>query len=269
MSIRIPLDFDLAQTLYCGQAFRWKQRDDGIWEGIALGKYLSLKQEDDALILDCSQQEFDTLWKNYFDLDTDYASIRKTLSDMDPVLKEASEYAPGIRILRQDPWEALCSFIISQNNNIPRIKGIIQRLCELLGEKTENGYLFPDCEKVANCTAEDLAPIRSGFRAKYIISAARTLSDNPDFVKSVTDAPIDEARKLLQTIKGVGPKVSDCALLYGFHRMECFPMDVWMKRAMAVLLPDRTPEEFGTNAGIAQQYIFHYSRMHPDLFKDE
>lgn len=265
----IPKKFDLAQTLDCGQAFRWEPVDDSAWSGIAFGRPLTIRQTGDSHILTCSGDEYESIWRSYFDLDEDYDGIKERLSSLSPVLKEASQYAPGIRILRQDPWEAICSFIISQNNNIPRIKGIIKRFCQLLGEDTGQGCTFPTAERVSACTVEDLAPIRSGFRAKYIISAAKTVAENPEFLTGVYELAIDDARKRLMEIKGIGPKVADCALLYGFHRTECFPLDVWMKRAMAVLLPENTPGDFGADAGIAQQYIFHYSRMHPELFKEE
>ena len=265
--VLIPPDFDPAETLDCGQAFRWEETDTGAWRGVAHGRELTITKEGDKLRLHCTQEEFDRIWKNYFDLESDYEGIKSRISQMDPVLQEAVGYAPGIRILRQDPWEAICSFIISQNNNIPRIKGIISRFCQIFGEEISPGvHSFPTADTVAKLSVEDLSPIRSGFRAKYIIAAAQKVSGDEDFIPSIYSLPIDEARKALQTIKGIGPKVADCALLYGFHRTDCFPVDVWMKRAMEVLLPGRDPREFGTDAGMAQQYIFHYSRMHPELF---
>ena len=268
--VLIDPDFDPAETLDCGQAFRWEETDTGAWRGIAHGRELTVTKEGDKLCLDCSPEDFESIWKGYFDLETDYKAIRERLSAMDPVLKEAVTYAPGIRILRQDPWEAICSFIISQNNNIPRIKGIIKRFCESFGQEVSAGnYSFPTADTVSKLSVEDLAPIRSGFRAKYIIAAAQKVAGDENLIPSIYSLPIDEARKALQTIKGIGPKVADCALLYGFHRTDCFPVDVWMKRAMEVLLPGRSPQEFGMDAGMAQQYIFHYSRMHPELFPDK
>lgn len=269
-SLIIPQQFDLAQTLDCGQAFRWERTEEpDTWQGIASGRALKITQRDGSHILDCSREEFESFWKSYFDLEEDYDGIRNRLCTLSPVLKEASSYAPGIRILRQDPWEALCSFIFSQNNNIPRIKGIIGRFCMLLGEKTPAGYSFPSPKDVAGCTPEDLAPVRSGFRAKYVIAAARKLVEEPDFLEEVRRLPLDQARARLMEIRGVGPKVAECALLYGFHRTECFPLDVWMKRVMTCLLPCCKPEDFGADAGIAQQYLFHYSRMHPELFSEQ
>lgn len=262
--IRIPRLFSLKETLDCGQAFRWEQADaEGkCWQGTAFGKILKLEESDDGILLHCTAEDFENIWRAYFDLDTDYESIKSRLSLINPVLKEAADYAPGIRILRQDPWEALCSFIISQNNNIPRIKGIISRLCDF---HAENGS-FPSAESLAKLSEDELADIRSGFRAKYIISGAQAVRDDPELIPSLFALPVDDARKKLMTIKGVGPKVADCTLLFGFHMMDCFPVDTWMKKAMRILLPDTDPAVFGSDAGIAQQYIFHYSRMHPDLF---
>lgn len=266
-AVTIRKIFDLAQTLDCGQAFRWAENDDGSWSGIAFGKALTLNADGDKITFHCDKTDFESIWYDYFDLATDYDEIRSRLSNISPVLKEAADYAPGIRILKQDPWEAVCSFIISQNNNIPRIKGIISRLCENFGERIDgtNLFSFPSAEKISSLTEDDLAVIRSGFRAKYILAGANAALED-GFLESMYNLPIDEARKKIKTVKGIGPKVADCALLYGFHRTECFPVDVWMKKAMGKLLPDVDPSIFGKDAGIAQQYIFHYSRMHPELF---
>lgn len=265
---RMPAVFHLGETLDCGQAFRWEEQG-GVWKGIVRGKALSIEERDDQLLFDCSEEEFQSFWQDYFDLQTDYEAVKAELSAMSTILKDAAAFAPGIRILRQDPWEALCSFIISQNNNIPRIKGIIARFCALLGKDTGVGFDFPTPERVALCTPEDLAPIRSGFRAKYLISAARLVTEGAVSLPSLYTLPLPEARVELMRIQGVGPKVAECVLLYGFHRTECFPMDVWMKRAMNTLFPENKPEDFGIHAGIAQQYIFHYSRMNPALFQEE
>lgn len=271
----IPSDgcLDLYQTLDCGQAFRWHEvvLPDGreVWRGMAQGHTLTLWQDHDTIFMDCSEEEFNSIWRGYFDLDTDYSLMRSKLSALHPVLTEACRYAPGIRILRQDPWEALCSFIISQNNNITRIKGIVERLCALSGRSIVCGedtlYDFPTVEQLAACTLEDLAPLRAGFRAKYLLDAAQRVQSGEIDLSSMYTAPLDEAREQLMTICGVGPKVADCVLLYGFHRMDSFPIDVWMKRAMQ-LMPTVSPSDFGDAAGIAQQYLFHYSRMHPELF---
>ena len=260
-------DLDLAQTLDCGQSFRWEQEENGDFRGVAFDREVTVHLDGGDFYIFGGKAEDSALWSDYFDLDFDYGVIKNELSALSPVLKSAAEYAPGIRILRQDSWEALCSFIISQNNNIPRIKGIIKRLCEYFGDKTEDsGYTFPSAARLSDLSVEDLAPLKSGFRAKYLIDAAQRVSSGEINLDEVLIMPIDEARQSLMKIKGVGPKVAECALLYGMHRLECFPMDVWMKRAMAVLLSEFTIEDLGQYAGIAQQYIFHYSRMHPELF---
>ena len=271
--ISIPAVFDPEETLTCGQAFRWKEAtgEDGIpcWEGVAKGHVLRLRKDGKNTLFFCSEQDFDGLWRDYFDLGQDYEEKRIFLASLDPVLSQAAEYAPGIRILRQEPWEALCSFIISQNNNIPRIQGIVERLCELLGDPIPGTphFSFPAPERLASCTVEDLAPLRAGFRAKYLIDAAQKVVRGEIDLQKTARSPVEFGRSELQKILGVGPKVAECALLYGFHKTECFPMDVWMKRAMEVLLPGMTPADFGENAGLAQQFLFHYSRMHPELFE--
>lgn len=266
--ITLPAEFDPAQTLDCGQAFRWKVTD-GCWQGSAKGRVLRLKRDGNLLNVYCSQEEFDAIWRDYFDMDTDYGKIREELSKISPIMKDAADFAPGIHILRQEPWEALCSFIISQNNNIPRIQGIIERLCRLFGERINGSdyFTFPSAKLMSTLTVEDLAPLRAGFRAKYLIDAAKKVTSGEVNLKKIAEEPVEFGRAELQKIVGVGPKVAECTLLYGFHKTECFPIDVWMKRAMAQLFPEQTPESFGKNAGIAQQYIFHYSRMHPEMFE--
>lgn len=262
-------DLDLAQTLDCGQSFRWKEQEDKSFKGVAYNKAVTMKLEGETLYIDnATKEDFEKIWKTYLDLDLDYGKIRKEISKIHPVLNEAAKYAPGIRILRQEPYEALCTFIISQNNNIKRIKGIIERLCENFGEKLESGeFAFPTAEKIASLSEEDLSPLRAGFRNKYIIDGARKVALGEVNLEICKTLPYEEARAELMKIKGVGVKVADCTLLFGMHRIEAFPIDVWMKRAMEILFPDMTGEDFGEYAGIAQQYIFHYSRMHPELFK--
>lgn len=268
--ISIPARFDPAQTFACGQCFRWQPspEDPRTYTGAAGGRFLELRQEDGQLRLSCTEEEFDGFWRGYFDLDTDYGEKWAALMAFSPVLREAAAYAPGIRILRQEPWEALCSFILSQNNNIPRITGIIARLCEAFGEPIPGAPLhaFPTPERIAGLSLEALAPLRAGFRAKYLLDAARKVASGAVDMEKTARLPPEFGRGELQKILGVGPKVAECTLLFGFHKTECFPMDVWMKRAMAALLPGVSPQDFGENAGLAQQYLFHYSRMHPNLF---
>ncbi len=258
--IKNAKNFSLAQTLDCGQAFRWKSDGDGVWSGIAGGKYIELKEQNgDIVISGASKRDFEEFWFDYFDLGRDYAAVIKQFS-ADKTLFAAANASSGIRILRQEPFEALCSFIISQNNNIPRIKGIIERLCENFGERKEKAYAFPEAEVLARLTPDDLAPIRSGFRAKYIIDAARRVAGGEIDLNSLCKLGYDEAREILLKIKGVGPKVADCALLYGCGHIEAFPKDVWIKRALSDYFGGEVPACAQGAAGIAQQYIFYYIR---------
>lgn len=249
-------DLDLDETLDCGQAFRWERIGSGAdctYRGFMLNTPLTVSAEKDFFrFRDTDEETFQKVWIPYFDLDTDYTEIKKLLSE-DGTLAKACSYAGGIRLLRQDSWEALCSFIISQNNNIPRIKGIIGRLCELYGG-------FPSFEQMKGVQPDGLAPLRAGFRAKYITDCVEKLNGGEIVIDEVKKLPVDEARKVLMTIKGVGPKVADCALLYGMYRIDCVPMDVWMKRVMEQFYPEGFPEFVLPYAGIAQQYLFHYMR---------
>lgn len=253
--------FSAALSLDCGQAFRWNEVKNGIWHGVAGGRSLDVEEKNGKVILrNTSVNDFDSFWKNYFDLERDYDSIRARLCT-DEHLRKAIEYCGGIHILRQEPWEALCSFIISQNNNIPRIKGIIDRLCRLLGEDLGNGdYAFPTPEAVLAAGVDGLAPIRSGFRAKYIIDAARLVASGELDLDAISEMPLGAAEEELKKIKGVGPKVAQCALLYGFGRMDAFPIDVWVKRILSELYPEGMPECTLGCEGIAQQYLFHWRR---------
>lgn len=262
IALQIPC-FSLERTLDCGQAFRWKALGDGSFEGVAHGKLLRVAQRrEHVLFLDTSLTDMALYWTDYFDLNRDYEAIDRLLC-RDERLRTAALDARGIHILRQEPWEALCTFILSQNNNIPRIKGIVERLCRDLGEPLGQGhYAFPTAERLAGCSPEDLAGARCGFRTKYLLDAARRVADGEIVLRDFYSLPIDEARERLQSIYGVGVKVAECVLLYGFGRMECFPMDVWMKRVMASLFPNGLPTEFSPVAGIAQQYLFHYGRLH-------
>ncbi len=250
---------NIALSLDCGQAFRWRVENDNIWCGVVKNKYLKIKQNENNIILyNTTEEDFNLIWKEYFDLDRDYVSILSSYDDQS--LITACETYNGIRILKQDEWEAICSFIISANNNIPRIKGIIERLCENFGEKVGEGYSFPSPEKIAELEVEDLEIIRAGFRAKYILDAAKKISTKEVDIEKVKNMNFEDAKQELLKIKGVGEKVAQCALLYGFGRLEAFPQDVWVKRIVSELYPDGLPECIKGTEGIAQQYLFHWRR---------
>ena len=254
-------NFELPHTLDCGQAFRWVEKENGVWCGVAFNKYLELKKmEDGSIILyNTTEDDFNNIWRDYFDIDRDYNAIITAISSNE-ILKNASDFGKGIRVLNQEPWETLCSFIISQNNNIKRIKGIIERLCENFGTDMGGYYAFPTAEKVASLTLEDLAVLRSGFRAKYILDAAQKIAHKEIDLYNLKNLSVDDARNELMKIKGVGPKVADCALLFSHKHIDAFPKDVWIKRAMQVLFNGELPKEALPYAGIVQQYIFFYAR---------
>ena len=253
-------NFDLAQTLDCGQAFRWSQDQNGTWHGIAYGKHIELFYDNSDIVINSSNKtDFENIWRHYFDLDRDYDKIIKEIS-LDKTVKKAAAYSSGIRLLNQEPWEALCSFIISQNNNIPRIKGIVERLCENFGTKTDGGYTFPSAQTVAKLSIDDLSVIRSGFRAKYILDAAKKVADGTINLDTLKTIDYDTARNILTDIKGVGPKVADCVLLYGLEHKNAFPRDVWINRALEQLFGGNIPDCAKQYGGIVQQYIFHYIR---------
>lgn len=252
---------DIELSAFCGQAFRWTKTDEGFIKGTVMGKTAVIEKNDEGYFFHgTDEDEFKNIWMPYFDLETDYAGICEKISP-DENIKKAVEMYYGIRILKQEPWEALCSFIISQNNNIPRISGIIDRLCRLFGEENEKGeFSFPTYEKISSLTVEDLAPLKAGFRNKYILDAAKKLKNKEIDLQKIYEMPIEEARAELMKITGVGPKVAECTLLYGFGKKEAFPVDVWVKRIVSELYPDGLPECIRGNEGIAQQYLFHWRR---------
>ncbi len=251
--------FTLGATLDCGQAFRWRQISPTTWDGIVRDKYLKIEQTDNTVILhNTSPEDYYSIWESYFDLNRDYGKIIEQINNQK--LKTAAEYSRGIRILRQEPWETLCSFIISQNNNIPRIKGIIDRLTENFGEKIDGGYTFPTAEKIATLTLDDLSVLRSGFRAKYILDAAKKVADGTINLQALKLIDTEKAREELLKIYGVGNKVADCVLLFGLGHLSAFPKDVWIKRALEEMFGGSLSETNSEFAGIYQQYIFYYAR---------
>ncbi|MCL2409118.1 MAG: DNA-3-methyladenine glycosylase 2 family protein [Oscillospiraceae bacterium] len=257
-------DFDLVRIFECGQCFRWDMEPNGDYTGVAMGRAARLRKVGESVFISGNLAEFESVWQDYFDLDRDYAAIR-VQQGVDDFMRQACEFGAGIRILRQDKWEALCSFIISQCNNIPRIKKIVGALCELYGEpfEFEDGtrYTFPSAERIAVLTAKDLAPIKCGYRAGYIIGAAKAVADGSLDLDALAQLSPQDARSELKKLYGVGDKVADCAVLFGLHMLDAFPRDVWIKRAIADIYGKGfDPGIFAPYAGIAQQYMFYYIR---------
>ncbi|MDR1210172.1 MAG: hypothetical protein LBK41_07685 [Clostridiales bacterium] len=260
-------DFDLEQTLLCGQCFRfWKTAPEEYL--VAAGDRATLARQDGAGAAIASPDPF---WRDYFDLATDYGAVKDELSRGDPVMEEAIAFAPGIRLLRQDPWETLISFIISQNNRIPQIRRVIENICGKYGATMpENPALraFPTRGALAAADAPSLMECRAGFRADYILSAARSGVD----LDALGELPDAELQRELMSLRGVGEKVANCVMLFGFGRRGRYPVDVWIGRATRILyfggadvpLADIrrfAEEKWGNLAGYAQQYLFHFARM--------
>ena len=266
-------DFFVFRTFDCGQCFRFDPVADSRYknqvDGIAHGKYVSFAdgEHDGEFMIYSSAEDFEKIWYSYLALDMDYDEINREICEAmtgrdREHMERAVEAGRGIRILRQDRWEALCSFIVSQNNNIPRIKKIIAEMSRRYGEKIEGGYAFPTAKAICDAGEDAIFDMRTGFRAKYIYDAAKKVSSGEISLDGISAAAsYDEAAEMLEAISGVGPKVAACTLLFGFSRLEAFPVDVWMKRVAEKRFPDGLDHTvFGKWAGIAQQYLFYFER---------
>ena len=277
--VKVNGAYNLAKTLDCGQCFRWEMVDAEEWIGVAFGRLISVKQIDDELIIfNSTNDEFLNIWCHYFALDEDYEAIDGELLEncTNPTFIEALNEGKGIRILHQDSWETVCSFIISQNNNIPRIKKIIDALSFALGKKIDASnmenhgargrefYSFPTAAAILEAGEDFIFSLKTGFRAKYIIDAAsKWCSGEINEVELKKIESLDEAISYLCKVKGIGLKVASCALLFGFERHDPFPVDVWMKRVLDKYFEkDFEPATFGKYAGVAQQYLFDFERNH-------
>jgi N-glycosylase/DNA lyase len=276
-------DFDPRQTFECGQCFRWAREDDGSYSGIVQGHFanVSYNNEEDVLMVRSnympkSENLRERFWRDYLDLDRDYAGIKQMLADGDSVMEEAVWAAGGIRILHQEPWEATVSFLISQNNNIPRIRGCIESLCEKFGVRIgpfagRAYFAFPTVARLAQHKEEDLDICRLGYRARYLAELSRQVDvDGGAFLATGENAETEKAEEYLLSLSGVGPKVAHCVMLFSMKKTELFPIDVWVRRAMHRLygfaeedeegMRSFARERFGEFAGIAQSYLFHYIR---------
>ncbi len=257
-------ELDLNKTFTCGQCFRWREEPDGAYTGIALGMAARVRAVEGGLHLECTERDCRSQWADYFDLSRNYREARERVS-IDSYMRTAAEFGSGIRILNQDRWETLCSFILSQCSNIPRIKKMVESLCKCFGEPRtllgETLYTFPEPEKLAALDERDLAPLRLGYRAKYVLSAARAVSSGTLDLTALSQTDRVTAKRALMSLPGVGEKVADCALLFSLRIPDAFPIDVWVRRALHEQYPQGLDTSiFGENAGLAQQYIFYYRR---------
>lgn len=262
--------FSASQTFDCGQCFRFNAKDGGV-EGVAFGRFIRIEQDGTNIkLIGVSEKEYEDIFAAFLGLDEDYESIRSDIGEhfdaYDDIIYEAMNVADGIRILRQEPWEALASFIISQNNNIPRIKKIIENISAGLGEAFvgfdgKTHYAFPTAEAIIKAGETGLAPFKMGFRTRYLLDAAKKYIDGEvDFARVESSCASDAEKELMQ-ICGVGKKVADCTLLFGFHKLEFFPVDVWIKRVLEKYYPNGIDlGALGAYAGVAQQYLFYHER---------
>ncbi len=258
--VRCSDGVNLDITLDCGQAFRWVKNENGAWRGAVRGIETEIEEIDGGLLFhSITENEFYGVFYDYFDFGRDYTAILKSFKS-DPLLKETAEHYGVIRILNQEPWEALCSFIISSCNNIPRIKSIIEKLCVNFGEKINNMYSFPSAERIASLDISALDVLRAGYRNEFIMDASRAAAEGRIDFEKIKTLDMDSARNELMTIKGVGKKVADCAMLYGLGFIDSFPVDRHIKRIEEQFYPNGLPECVKGYSGIAQQYMFHFQR---------
>lgn len=269
-------DFELKHIFECGQCFRWDLQEDHSYTGVAFRRVINVRIEEDQIIFDHTNiDDFNHIWFDYFDLSKDYGKIKEDLSKDDDIMKSATAFGYGIRILQQDPWETLISFIISSNNSIHRIKKSVRLLSERFGERIgEYGgityYSFPSPQAIYHLTQEDLEACGVGYRAKYILSTARAIVDENISLEGFKEMDTEHCFKALLQFTGVGPKVANCILLFAMGKLEAFPVDVWVKRVMEHFYfhqdtPNKKIEEFarekfGQYGGYAQQYLFYYAR---------
>ena len=278
-------NFDIGKIFDCGQCFRFdsveNSRHEKEFSGVAYGRVVSFAQDGNVLyIYGSDRKDFEEIWEKYLDIQRDYDAVATDILSCcsNSALAEAVKYGEGIRILAQEPFECIISFIVSQNNNIPRIKKIIEALCAKLGQpiaipdemqKHLSGRsslcAFPDAKAIAELGIDGLFALKTGFRAKYIYdAAARYLDGSLSIDKIMLEDDIESAIQALCCVKGIGRKVACCALLFGFAKYNAFPVDVWIKRVAAKYFGEQGDnlswEMFGVYAGIAQQYLFYYER---------
>lgn len=273
--------FEPEHIFECGQCFRWNKQEDGSYTGIFKQNVVNVKKADNKIIFRgiCKENIKDECIK-YFDLNTNYDNIKSKLSNVDNYLKTSIEYGEGIRILNQDLWETLISFIISANNNIPRIKGIIERISKSYGEKIvwdkAEYYTFPIPQELSKASVEDLRNIGLGFRDVRVYETTKIINENPNKLKELEDEKdVNKLREELLKFPGVGPKVADCVMLFStLKKLEVFPIDVWVRRVMNELyiknedetkinkkeIEELAKTKYGNLAGIAQQYLFYWRR---------
>lgn len=278
--IKNQKSFELEHIFECGQCFRWNKQEDGSYTGVFKGNVLNVNKIDDEITFrGMVNGKIENVVEDYFDLDRNYEEIKNKLSKIDQYLENSINYGYGIRILNQDLWETIISFIISANNNIPRIKGIIERISQKYGKEIEwegkKYYTFPSAEEMKDATIEDFRKLGLGFRDKRIYETIHLVLDKKVNLDEMYEKETKEVREELLTLSGVGPKVADCILLFStLKRFDVFPIDVWVRRVMNELyiknedenkvskkeIMNIADEKFGSLEGLAQQYLFYWKR---------
>ena len=270
------IDFNIEQTLECGQCFHFEKLDEMEYAVIAYGKLLHIKQTENTLVfINETKENVEDIWIPFFDLKRDYGVIKKALIQSDNILSEAIEEKYGVRIMNQEFYEMVISFIISQNKQIPHIKQIVFSLSEKYGKKVGeiNGkeyYAFPELEIFKDISEEEFRSLKTGFRAPYLVDASRRLTTNIT-KESMEGLDYDKAKEKLMEIKGIGEKVANCVLLFGLSYRNAFPIDVWIKRTVEVMyfngedvskekIVKFAKETYGQYGGYAQQYLFYFGR---------
>ncbi len=276
-----PNSFNMEHIFECGQCFRWNKQEDNSYIGVVKNAVIKVKKENDNIVFtgSCNGENFEELIKDYFDLNTNYEEYKSKLSQIDEYMKESIQFGNGIRILNQDLWECIISFIISANNNIPRIKKIIERISEKYGKEIEfEGkiyYTFPNILELSKASVQDLRKLGLGFRDIRVYNTTHMILNNDinlDKIKNMKSTL--QMKEELLKLDGVGPKVADCILLFSLKRLDAFPIDVWVRRVMNDLyihnddenkvnkkqLQLLAEEKFLGLAGIAQQYLFYWKR---------
>ena len=269
-------DFEPAHIFECGQCFRWNKEEDNSYTGVALQKILNIKKEDNIVYFNnATLDDFNNIWYKYFDLDRDYGLIKEKLRKMDKHLNEAVEFGSGIRLLNQDEWETLISFILSANNRIPMIKKAIENISMSYGDeigeyKGKMHYSFPRPKKINSISEEGIKSCKTGFRAQYIKDTSFIVAYSEEDLYKYKNLNSEMCKKELLRFCGVGSKVADCIMLFSMSKFDVFPVDVWVKRVMEEFyikeemnlnqIRDYGIDQFKDLSGFAQQYLFYYAR---------
>lgn len=257
-------NFNLAQICDSGECFRMNRLDENTYSVIASGRYLEIEQYGTECIFSCGEEEFEGFWKNYFDLDADYSGYMEKINPNDAYLIKAAKFGSGIRILRQELWEMVVSFLISQQNNIVRIRKCIQNLCECYGERKLNFrgevyYAFPTPEALAGLPEDALKECNLGYRSKYVVRTAKSVAEGTTDLQVIEEMPYKKAKEALLELFGVGEKVADCICLFGLHHLQAFPVDTHIRQALDAHYKRGFPKRrYKGCEGVLQQYIFYW-----------